>query len=147
MEVMLLATNIFKKVLDTTNTTITKIGVKTSSSIEKSKIKMHIDVLNNQTEDLLKQIGENVYALWIGEADISQVDKVKLEEVRCKKSEIEQLAMQLEQISERDDEILGKKSEYDIRDFSDDKMICPNCKLEYDKTAKFCGKCGYELRG
>lgn len=147
MEVMRLATNIFKKVLDTTNTTITKIGVKTSSSIEKSKLKMHIDALNKQVDDLLKQIGEDVFSLWVDEADISRVDKVKFEEIRCKKAEIEQMSIQLEQISKRDDEILGKKSENDISDASNEKVICPNCNIEYGKTARFCGKCGFELKG
>lgn len=142
-----MATNIFKKVLDTTNTTITKIGVKTSSSIEKSKLKMHIDALDKQVDDLLRQIGEDVFSLWVDGTDISQVDKTKLEEVRCKKAEIEQMMIQLEQISKRDDEILGKKTENDTNDVSDEKVICPNCNIEYSKTARFCGKCGHELKG
>ena len=41
---------------------ITKISVKTSSSLKKSKIKMHIESLTKDVQKMLTDIGEEVYS-------------------------------------------------------------------------------------
>ena len=106
-----MAGDAFQKLGDSMSRAITKISVKTSSSLEKSKIKMHIESLTNDVQRMIAGIGEDVYLLWSKGEPFEQALEVKLEAVRKKKSEIEQLSIELASIDDRDNEILGKKPE------------------------------------
>lgn len=139
--------NAFQKFGDSMNHAITKLSVKTSSSLEKSKIKMHIESLTKEVQKMFMDIGEEVYAQWLnGEISIEPM-MGKLEVIAQKKNEMEQLSRELEAIDDRDNEILGTKVE--IKQKSEDvifqKTSCPNCSSERDPAAKFCRRCGYKL--
>ena len=60
-----MAGDAFQKFGDSMNRAITKLSVKTSSSFEKSKIKMHIESLTKDVQKMLTDIGEEVYSLWL----------------------------------------------------------------------------------
>lgn len=138
----------FQKFKYSTNRAITKISVKTSSSLEKSKIKMHIDSLTNDEQKMLTDIGEEVYSLWLRGESFNQALIEKLENVKQKKSEIEQLIVELNSIDDRDNEILGTKVEnvQQPEVYFPEKIRCSSCGYECDATAKFCRKCGNQLR-
>lgn len=140
-----MAGDTFKKIKNTVNRGITTISIKTSSSLEKSKIKTHIDTLEKEVQKLLLTTGENAYSIWIdnGTDYHSLTDKFIV--IKQKKAEIEQLRLELDSIDERDNQILGKNTEYAREHREDDPIICPECGSEYVVTVKFCRKCGYKF--
>ncbi len=140
--------NAFQKFGDSMSRAITKISVKTSSSLEKSKIKMHIESLTKDVQKMLTDVGEEVYALWLNGESFHQSLTEKLEAVKQKKNEIEQLSIELASIDDRDNEILGTKAEAEQKTevVIPQKPCCPNCGSEHDPVAKFCRKCGYKLQ-
>ncbi|MBQ7398987.1 MAG: hypothetical protein IJW06_00815 [Clostridia bacterium] len=125
----------FQKFKDSTSRAITRISVKTSSSLEKSKIKMHIESITKDVQQLTYEVGELLYALWLQGESSSGALTAKLELIKQKKDEIEQLTVELNSIDARDNEILGNKV-----------ATCPGCGAECDTTSKFCRKCGYKLQ-
>lgn len=143
-----MAGDAFQKIGNSMSRAITKISVKTSSSLEKSKIKMHIESLTKDVQKMLTDIGEEVYSLWLNGESSHQVLTEKLEAVKQKKAEIEQLSIELASIDDRDNEILGKKAEDEQTPevVVPQKPCCPNCGSEYEPTAKFCRKCGHKLQ-
>ena len=142
-----MAGDTFQKIKDSTSRAITKISVKTSSSLEKSKIKMHIESLTKEIQKMFADIGEEVYTLWLQGDSTNEELAEKLEAVKTKKAEIEQLVIELNSIDDRDNEILGTKIE-EVKEESviPSKPCCPNCGSECDASAKFCRKCGYKLQ-
>ena len=143
-----MAGDTFQKLGDSMSRAITKLSVKTSSSLEKSKIKMHIESLTTDIQKMLMDVGEEVYALWLKGESSNQSLVDKLETVKQRKAEIEQLSTELASIDDRDNEILGTKIETEQKPevVIPIKLCCPNCGAEYIPTAKFCRKCGHKLQ-
>ena len=143
-----MSSDAFQKFGDSMSRAITKISVKTSSSLEKSKIKMHIESLTKDVQKMLTDVGEEVYALWLSGESSNQSLAEKLEAVKQKKKEIEQLSIELASIDDRDNEILGTKAEAEqtAETVAPQKPCCPNCGSECEPTAKFCRKCGNKLQ-
>lgn len=143
-----MAGDAFSKLGGSMGRAITKISVKTSSSLEKSKIKMHIESLTKDVQKLLADVGEEVYSLWLQGDASNQSLAEKLEAVKQKKEEIEQLTVELDSIDERDSQILGIKTEIEATTESAvlSKNCCTNCGAECDSVAKFCRKCGNKLK-
>ena len=138
-----MAGDAFQRFKDSTNRAITTISVKTSSTLEKSKIKMHIESLTKEVFNMSSDVGEEVYLIWTqGKTSFEEVVS-KLEEIQKKKSEIERLAKELDSIDDRDNEILGTKPV--INEEETFIPACPNCGYEVGENAKFCRKCGYKL--
>lgn len=140
-----MAGDTFQKFRDSTSRAITKISVRTSSSLEKSKIKMHIDSLSKDVQKMMMDLGEEVYSLWKRGIDSTQTLTEKMQEIQQKELQIEQLAMQLDSIDERDSEILGENKESSVKEVVQARPVCPNCGYESEAAAKFCRKCGYKL--
>ena len=143
-----MAGDAFQKFGDSMSRAITKISVKTSSSLEKSKIKIHIESLTKDVQKMLTDVGEEVYALWLNGESSNQSLAEKLEAVKQKKKEIEQLSIELSSIDDRDNEILGTKAEAEPKAevAVPQKPCCANCGSEHEPTAKFCRKCGNKLQ-
>lgn len=80
-----MAGDVFQKFGDSMNRAITKISVKTSSSLEKSKIKMHIESLTKDVQKMLMDVGEEVYFLWLDGESSNRVLTEKLEAVKQKR--------------------------------------------------------------
>lgn len=142
-----MAGDAFQKFGDSMNRAITKISVKTSSSLEKSKIKLHIESLTKEVNGMLLDVGDRVYALWLSGEPADRVLTESLEAVKQKKAEIEQLSAELASIADRDNEILGIKVAADSKPetAASQNPCCSNCGAEHDAAARFCRKCGCKL--
>ncbi|MBE6963978.1 MAG: hypothetical protein E7443_05225 [Ruminococcaceae bacterium] len=126
---------------------ITKISIKTSSSLEKAKIKLHIESLTKDVQKMLSELGENVYSLWLNGEFSIQSQTETLEAIKQKCYEINQLTMEMASIDDRDSEILGTKTEAEQKAPAAPQVPhCPNCGAEHEPAAKFCCKCGHNLQ-
>lgn len=102
-----MAGDAFQKIKSSFNRGITTISVKTSSSLEKTKIKTHIESITRDIQKNISLAGESAYNIWSeGSEDFSSL-YVKFEEIKNKYIEIEELKEQLVYIDQRDNEILG----------------------------------------
>ncbi len=102
-----MAGDAFQKFKSSVNRGITTISVKTSSSLEKTKIKTHIDSINREIQKNFLYVGENAYNVWTNGSDDFSVLNEKFEEIKSKYKEIDELKEQLVYIDQRDSEILG----------------------------------------
>lgn len=96
----------FDKFVNSVNRGITTINVKTSSSLEKSKIKTHIDTLNADIAKLYSLTGEMMYYKWKNNRDDLSDVYEKFEVIRLKFEEIEKLNQEMVQIDEKSNGIL-----------------------------------------
>lgn len=97
---------------------------KTGKLAKEAKLKMKMNELKSQINDLYKQIGETIYQKHIREEEYN-IDE-KLEE-HC--TNIDVLSAEIDSILK---ECLELK----------DKKICQKCFKEIDKNVKFCPECG-----
>lgn len=135
--------DVFQKFKSTVNRGITTISVKTSSSLEKTKIKTHIDTLNREIERELLAVGEAAYDIWSnGGTDFSSLSS-SFETVKGKQNEIADLNKEIEAIDERDNQILGSSSAPEAPEAP--RIICSGCGTQYDAPVKFCRKCGNKM--
>ncbi len=117
---------------------ITAINVRTASSLEKSKLRTHIDSLETEIEKEYHAIGELAYRLWL-KTETDQAGLLQLlEDVKAKYATIAELNAQLDSIDERDNEILGKTKKAP-------DLTCPKCGAVYDAPVKFCRACGTKM--
>ena len=137
-----MAADAFEKLKCSFNRGITTISVKTSSSLEKSKIKTHIESLTRDIERDIQQIGETAYKIWSDEEKDFTVLNERCAAVKSKKDEIEKLTKELESIDERDNQILGTTERPEE---AAPKFICTNCGAQYETPVKFCRKCGNKM--
>ena len=133
------------------NRGVAAISIKTSSSLEKVKIKTHIDSLSSEIERLIAAAGETAYTIWdSGETDFSSLGE-QFSLIKQKKEEIKQLEDEYSSIDERDNQILGTSGhEEPVAPLSTSDPVvgitCPNCGSNYTTPAKFCRKCGQKLQ-
>ncbi len=148
-----MAGDAFEKLKMSVNRGITTISVKTSASMEKSKILTHIDSLDKDNKKAYSVIGEEAYALWeSGEQDFSKLYE-KFELIKKRKTDIEELTEQLTLIEEKNNEILGKADTAQVeaapeavnQAANSEKFFCGNCGEAYDMQVKFCRKCGNKM--
>ncbi|MBP3706212.1 MAG: zinc-ribbon domain-containing protein [Clostridia bacterium] len=100
----------FDKFMSSVNRGITTINVKTSSSLEKAKIKTHIDTLNSEIAKLFSLSGEMSYYKWKNSnEDLADV-YANFEIIKKKFEEIEELKLEMEKVDEKSSEILGGNS-------------------------------------
>ena len=128
-----------QKIKSTVNRGITTISVKTASSLEKSKIRTHIETLENEVRSMIINIGECTFEIWQSDADYEQISEL-CKTVAQKKSEIESLYQELSNIDSRDSKILGNQE-------GDKSLwtVCPQCGEQYFNHVNFCRKCGTRL--
>lgn len=106
-----MANDAFEKIKKSVNRGITTIGVKTSSSLEKSKIRVHIASIEKEIQKMFCAIGGDAYDIWSNGGSDYQKLIERLENVNQKKAGIEQLTTESNSIDDRDDQILGRKQE------------------------------------
>lgn len=135
----------FQKFKSSVNRGIATISVKSSSALEKSKIKTHIESLNRDLEKELMLIGDVAYKLWSdGNSDFSSLN-TRFETVKGKLAEIESLKAELESIDERDNQILGNNNTQPEVLNEAAKYFCTQCGAQYETLPKFCRKCGNKM--
>ena len=129
---------------------ITTISVKTSSSLEKNKIKLHIENLEKEIEQLIRAAGEEGYNMWAEGSSSAQSLEEKFKAIQEKKEQILQLNAKMTEIDELDSQILGaKKAEEPAAPAAAPQAgnkFCPSCGTAYTPPAKFCRKCGNPLQ-
>ncbi len=151
-------TDAFQKLKSSVNRGITTISVKTSSSLEKTKIKTHIESLSNDIKKDFTHIGEEAFMMWqAGNKDLSELNTL-FECVRQKCADVEALKAELEAIDERDNQILGTSSGEQPSAAPAPaatstespapaaKRFCTKCGTGYDTPVKFCRKCGNPMQ-
>lgn len=136
----------FENLKSAWNRGITTISVKTSSSLEKSKIKTHIDSLARDIEKDLQTAGEAAYKIWeSGSEDFTPLYE-RFEATKRKQEEIARLNEELASIDVRDNQILGTATAAERQEeVAAPKFACTNCGAQYDAPVKFCRKCGTKL--
>lgn len=135
----------FQKIKSSVNRSITTISVKTSSSLEKSKIKTHIESLEREIEKTYFAVGQAAYAIWDkGETDYSSLDE-RFASIKSKYAEIEELKAELTSIDDRDSQIFGTNVAPVEPESAAHKIYCSNCGAEYEELPKFCRKCGNKM--
>lgn len=140
-----MADDFFSKLKSSVNRGVTTISVKTSSSLEKTKIKTHIESLTKDIEKTYFIIGEAAFKIYdSGSTDYSPLN-VHLTAIQQKKAEIEELASQLSAIDERDSQILGNSSDAPAAAGGSALYICNGCGAKYDAPVRFCRKCGNKM--
>ena len=97
---------------------------KTGKIAKETKLKLKINELKTQINDIYEKIGEKVYEKHVREEDISI------------KKDLEEQCTQIDVLSDEIDSLLKQCLELK------DKRQCPNCYTEIEKDAKFCPKCG-----
>lgn len=132
-----MADETLQKFKSSLNRGVTAISVKTSSSLEKMKIKTHIESIQSEVQQSLFAVGEKAYTLWDGEAQDFQELIPMLEAIKAKKEEIVSLQESYDTIDQRDNEILGATAAA--------LPTCPNCQVEFPQGTKFCRQCGTKL--
>lgn len=147
-----MAGDAFQKFKSTFNRGVTTINVKTASSLEKVKIKTHIDSINKEMEHLFLEIGRAAYEIWEkGSVDFSILEEQCLS-VKQKEEEIIQLNEEYNSIDERDGKILGTSMAEETKNEKEDvpvgkeSITCPKCKAIYYQSVRFCTKCGQQLK-
>ena len=133
--------DVFGKLKSSINRGITTISVKTSSSLEKTKIKTHIDTLEADIQKLLLASGELSFSIWNGESTDNDKLISYYESVKSKRAEIVELKTELSTIDERDSKILGAEE----KEVPAGGCSCQNCGAVFDEPVNFCRKCGSKI--
>lgn len=142
-----MAGDALQKFKSSLNRGVTTISVKASSSLEKGKIKTHIESINSEIQKLITTIGETAYASWESGGDFSSLAEL-CAQIQQKKGEIEQLNQEMASIDERDSQILGAKAAESASAApasAEPGTVCPSCGTQFDSPVKFCRKCGQKL--
>ena len=141
-----MAEDFLSKLKSSVNRGVTTISVKTSSSLEKTKIKTHIESLTKDIEKTYSVIGEAAFKIYdLGSTDFSMLyDHFKM--IQQKNAEIDALSAQLSAIDERDNQILGNSSEAPAQTSGSSAVFtCNGCGAKYDSPVKFFRKCGNKM--
>lgn len=145
-----MAGDTFGKLKSSFSRSITTISIKTASSLEKMKIKTHIESICSEREKLIAAVGEAAYALWeAGCCDVSSLNE-QFSVIRQKKEEIARLETEYAAIDQRDGQILGTQASKEAAAFlaAEEPMegiTCPSCGSSYVKQVRFCKVCGTRL--
>lgn len=150
---VIMANDTLQKFKSSFNRGVTTISIKTSSSLEKVKIKTHIDSIQSEIDNLIVSSGRAAYAVWESEEKDYSVLNEPFELIRQKKEEIANLQREYDSIDERDSQILGTQFAEEPKPVSPAPapqahggIVCPSCGSTYTTAVKFCRKCGQRLQ-
>lgn len=138
-----MAADKFSKIKSSLNRSVTAISLKTTSSLEKAKIKTHMDSIQGMIDRMIVAAGETAYSLWEqGATDYAPLYQ-QLAVIKQKKEEIKALQTEYAAIDERDKQILGTEAAAPAE--QPVVVVCPGCGLRYAGPVKFCRQCGYKF--
>ena len=141
-----MANDAFAKIKSSVNRGITTISVKTSATLEKTKIKTHIETLEKEIEKLYRNIGEMMYMQWVQGEFEGEVPKEGFELVKQKKQMIADLTAELATVDERNNQILGNTADAQVDSIkTETKYVCSKCGTQYEVSTNFCRKCGNKM--
>ena len=145
-----MATDAFSKLKSSINRGVTAINVKTSSSMEKAKLKTQIENIESEVKRMVNAIGEAMCLMYErGDHDYAKLDE-HLAVIQQKKAEIAALTQEISAVDERSNQILGNNAQENIdvpaAPVAMVNNLCPNCGTAFAEGAKFCRKCGNKLQ-
>ena len=124
------------------NRGIATISVKTASSLEKAKLKTHIESLKSDIQKLYFEAGEMSYNKWLNaDPDCTNLERI-FEDIKSKQKQITELSEELNSIDDRDSQILGTE----VEKTPTANVVCPNCGAGYENPVKFCRSCGFRMQ-
>ena len=134
-----MAGDALQKFKSSLNRGVTSVSVKAMSSLEKSKLKTHIESIEAEIQKLTASVGEAAYQSWAsGEKDFGRLEE-QCALIQQKREEVSRLVAELSSIDERDSQIFGNKTEEAAG------IVCPSCGSRYETPVRFCRKCGQQL--
>ena len=143
--------DMLEKLKSSVNRGVATINVKASSSIEKSKLRTHIETLERDIEKLEQKAGIMAFEIWKQEGDYTLLNETFLS-IQQKKEEIELLNAQFAEIDEKNQQILGTSgTDAPAQEASSSSApaqptaFCVNCGAGYVKAPKFCTRCGSKM--
>ncbi len=143
--------DMFQKFKSSINRGVTVVNVKASSSLEKGKIKTHIDTLTAEIERMTAAAGQQAYEIWAADSTDFSALYEQFAEIRQKNDEIAQLQQELAAIDKRDNQILGTPAQAELTAEMPPEpqpvLTCPNCGASYKTAVNFCRKCGTKMQG
>lgn len=145
-----MAADAFSKLKSSINRGVTAINVKTSSSMEKARLKTQIENVQNEVQRMINAIGEAMYIMYEkGDEDYHRLDE-HLAMIQQKKAEIVALQQEINAVDERSNQILGSAAQDNVAvpaaPVAMVNSLCPNCGTPFSEGARFCRKCGNKLQ-
>ena len=135
----------FDKFKSSVNRGIATISVKTSSTLEKSKIKTHIESIHREIEREFSCAGQAAYQIWeSGQTDFAALQDM-FAAIKRQYQEIADLNAQLASIDDKNQQILGGGSPQAPAEPPTPRYVCTNCGAQYDVPVNFCRKCGNKI--
>ena len=131
------------------NRGVATISVKANTTIEKTKIKTHIETLNSEIKKLISEAGEKSYEIWsAGGKDYASLEEVFLM-IQAKKAEIDSLNNEIKALPEKENRILGhnevRPPEQKEEAAKPQPVFCTKCGAKYFDKVNFCVKCGARM--
>ena len=119
---------------------IAKINIKASSFIEENKIKMYLDSLNKEIEELQKKCGEQSYQMWQNqEFNLESLVPI-FQKLSEKWLEVQKQNEKLTELQKKNRQMLGEKST-----MTGNGEVCPKCGAPCTPDMNFCKGCGTKL--
>lgn len=122
---------------------LTTINVKASNFMEENKLRTYIATLETEIEKLKYSVGEKVYQGYTNQDFMLENVQPELDEIKEKYAQIQKITLEIEELTTREREILGKGDSAST--VSEGIMFCNMCGTPYKKGHKFCEKCGNKL--
>lgn len=122
---------------------LTTINVKASNFMEENKLKTYITTLETEIEQLKKSVGEKVYQGYVNQDFALDNVQAELDEIKEKYVQIQKTTTEIEGLSMREKEILGKASVAGAE--LESTLFCSQCGAGCKAGYKFCEKCGNKL--
>ncbi len=119
------------------NRGVAAVSIKTASTLEKAKLRTHIDSVKGEADRLLAAAGEQGYRPWADGQALTPLEET-FAAVAEKRTEIARLEAEYADIDRRDSEILGAHP-------PEKTAVCPACGAESPAGARFCSRCGGKL--
>jgi hypothetical protein len=125
------------------NRGITTVSVKTSSSMEKAKLGVYMETVQNDMKKMKQELGCKVYDLW--EKDSFEFEEIQadLQAIKEKQTVVDDLQKQIQNIEEQVNSILQK--DRSIEELVEEGCVCSSCGSTYARKINFCVKCGNKI--
>jgi peptidoglycan hydrolase CwlO-like protein len=125
------------------NKGITTVSVKTSSSVEKAKLGIYMETVQNDMKKMKQELGCKVYDLW--EEDNFGLEEIQadLQAIKEKQTVVDDLQKQIQDIEEQANSILQK--EKSTQEQVEEGCVCSSCGSTYARKIKFCVQCGNKI--
>lgn len=128
---------------------VTTAGIKSKEFIDVTKLKNQISTLENKRQDLIEDLGDNVYAMFLEENIDANVIREKGPRIKNIDDQIYALQREIVAVQKKARELLSEKASPERMPVADESgkaaeagRFCKQCGEELEAGAKFCANCG-----